>query len=195
LHEHCEALIAVFDDPWLSAFVPDDPEAELPPDAPAVIAPDPAKAIDAGYTELVARQAAMALELAPGGGEDDVEEGIDLATVGAVNDAAYGGADRHLERVLGCLPPGSVRAYGRGGHSVALVLDRDDDANVQYVATLPEAQRAGHAEAVLRHALAAAARRGQRTSTLTASDEGRRLYEKLGYQVVGWVELRRRRTN
>ena len=44
----------------------------------------------------------------------------------------------------------------------------------------------------MRRALADAAARGMRTTTLTASEDGRPLYRRLGYREVGEVELRRR---
>ena len=202
------SIVETASDPWLSALVPEGPEVELGPtlnalaDAPVCVFTCDARqaeaAMAAGFTELVARQAAMGLELPiEGAAPAQVEEGVDLAAVGAVNDVAYGNARHELERTLAQLPAEAVHAYGRRADdgtlpSVALVLDHDGDSTVQYVATLPEARRAGHAEAVLRRALADAAARGIRTSTLTASEEGRRLYERLGYRVVGELELRRR---
>jgi ribosomal protein S18 acetylase RimI-like enzyme len=60
------------------------------------------------------------------------------------------------------------------------------------VATLPEAQRLGHATALLGDALAQARREGCGTTSLQSSEEGARLYRRLGYRTVGQLELRHR---
>jgi ribosomal protein S18 acetylase RimI-like enzyme len=202
------SLVEAASDPWLNALVPAGPEVDVAPALTALANTGVAvftcserqaqTAVAAGFTELVARQAAMGLEF-PVEAEPpaDVDEGVDLATLGAVNDRAYDNARHELERTLRKLPAADVHAYGRRLHggtlvSVALVFDAGDDSTVQYVATLPTARRAGHAEAVMRRALADAAARGMRTTTLTASEDGRPLYRRLGYREVGEVELRRR---
>jgi GNAT superfamily N-acetyltransferase len=188
------------DDPWLRAVVPEDPDAPLP-DAPfSVYACSDAQVAEAeaeGLTEVVARQSAMAATVVPGAAPDDVDAGVPMGEVGALNDRAYGYAEPLLEQALARLPADRVRAYGRrapGGAlvSCALAFDVGGDTSVQYVATDPAARHAGHATVVMRALLAGAAARGQRTSTLVASSEGRPLYERLGYAVVGTVELRRR---
>jgi ribosomal protein S18 acetylase RimI-like enzyme len=185
--------------------VPEDPDAPLPAVGPhlhAVFACSQRQVRDAmaqGFTERVARAPAMAIELvAPPDAPPDVERGVDLQEVGAINDLAYGNADHGVERTFARLPASAVHAYGRRDRdgrlvSVGLAFDRGDDATIQYVATKPAARRAGHATAIMRAALADAAARGLTTTTLTASDEGRPIYERLGYRVVGTVELWRRR--
>jgi GNAT superfamily N-acetyltransferase len=195
-------------DPWLNVLVPEGPGVDLGA-ALATVGDSPvavfacgrrqsAAAQAAGFGELVARQASMGVELplvgAPPAG---IEQGVDLAAVGAINDRAYGNAEPDIEHALARLPASVVHAYGRRDEhgalvSVALAHDHEDDTGVQYVATDPAARRAGHAGAVLRRALGDAAGRGARTSTLTASEQGRPLYERLGYRVIGTVELRRR---
>jgi len=185
--------------------VPEDPEAPLPAvgrHLHAVFACSERQVGDAtaqGFTERVARAPAMAIELpSPPDAPPDVERGVRLEEVGALNDLAYGNADHGVERAFARLPASAVHAYGRRDRdgrlvSVGLAFDCGDDATIQYVATTPAAQRAGHATAIMRAALADAAARGLATTTLTASDEGRPVYERLGYRVVGTVELWRRR--
>lgn len=56
---------------------------------------------------------------------------------------------------------------------------------VALVATLPDQQRRGFAEAAMRHALdVAAARHGEKPSTLHATDAGRPIYARMGYEPI-----------
>ena len=56
---------------------------------------------------------------------------------------------------------------------------------VAMVATLPAQQRRGYAETVMRHALAvAAATHGEAPSTLHATDAGRPIYARMGYEPI-----------
>jgi GNAT superfamily N-acetyltransferase len=117
----------------------------------------------------------------------------DLATVGRVNDLAYGNRDDRLERTLKPLPNGILRAYradldGRAA-AVALALHHNDDCGVSFVATIPKARRKGLASAVMRQALAAARRQGCTTTTLQATDAGERLYVNLGYRHLTVMQL------
>jgi GNAT superfamily N-acetyltransferase len=194
--------VATLDDPWLSAFVPTEPDAPLPEvGLRAVFVCSERQVRDAnaqGFTERVARAPAMAIDLdAPPEEPPDVQRGVDLVEVGAINDLAYGNADHGVQRTFARLPGDALHSYGRRDRdgrliSVGLAFDRDDDATIQYVATTPGAQRGGHATAIMRAALADAAARRLATTTLTASDQGRPVYERLGYRVVGTVELWRR---
>ena len=185
--------------------MPEDADAPLPAideELRAVFACSRRQARDAaaqGFNERVARAPAMAIELAaPPDAPPDVERGVDLEELCAINDVAYGNADHGVQRTFARLPAGAVHSYGRRDRagrliSVGLAFDHGDDATIQYVATMPGAERAGHATAIMRAALAHAAARGLATTTLTASDEGRPVYERLGYRVVGTVELWRRK--
>jgi ribosomal protein S18 acetylase RimI-like enzyme len=117
----------------------------------------------------------------------------DLATIGRVNDMAYGNFDGRLERTLTPLPNGVLKGYrvdldGRPA-SVALALHHDDDCGVSFVATVPKARRQGLATQVMRHALADAAKNGCTTSTLQATEVGERLYENLGYRRLCVMQL------
>ena len=121
----------------------------------------------------------------------------DLATVGRVNDLAYGNFDGRLERTLAPLPNGVLTGYradfdGRPA-AVALALHHDGDCGVSFVATIPEARRRGLASAVMRHALAAARADGCTSTTLQATDVGELLYENLGYHRLCLMQLWERR--
>ena len=112
--------MVTLDDPWLSAFVPEDPDAPLPAvgrHLHAVFACSQRQVRDAvaqGVTERVARAPAMAIELvAPPDAPPDVERDVDLQQVGAINDLAYGNADHGVERAFARLPASAVHAYGR----------------------------------------------------------------------------------
>jgi len=122
----------------------------------------------------------------------------DLATVGRVNDLAYGNFDGRLERTLTPLPNGVLKGYrvdlnGRPA-SVALALHHDDDCGVSFVATVPKARRQGLATQVMRQALEDARDNGCTTTTLQATDVGERLYLYLGYRRLCVMQLWERRS-
>ena len=81
-----------------------------------------------------------------------------------------------------------VLSMGRvGGSFVAstAVLMVDGYRYVAMVATLPDHQRRGYAEAVMRHALdTASAKFGDRSTTLHATEAGRPIYERMGYETI-----------
>jgi GNAT superfamily N-acetyltransferase len=153
----------------------------------------------AGFSELLARLDAMAMELGdpnagPGAGAG---EPISLAEAGAVNDAAYDNRAHELERTLARIGAEHAHAFGRrddDGRLIAalVLLEVDGDCSVQYVATRQHAQRKGHGRALLCDALAWAHRRGCGTSTLQASEAGAQLYRSLGYRTLAPLQLRRR---
>ena len=129
--------------------------------------------------------------------DDDRPQPTDLATVGRVNDLAYGNFDGRLERTLTPLPNGVLKGYradlnGRPA-SVALALHHDDDCGVSFVATIPKARRQGLASAVMRQTLTDARRNGCTTTTLQATDLGERLYLNLGYRRLCVMQLWERR--
>ncbi len=198
------------DYPWLNALV-----CELGADARQVLerlaemdvpdrlafwacgAEQSAAAIEAGFTDLVARVPAMSLELDHIEASAGASEPIEPAEAGALSDAAYGNRGREVERTLATIPADCVRARGRRDDdgrivAAAVLLDVDGDCSVQYVATRPDAQRRGHARALLSDALTEARVRGARTSSLQSSVAGLPLYRRLGYRTVGALELRRR---
>lgn len=121
---------------------------------------------------------------------------VDLRTLAAVNDRAYGTTGDFLA-MLGDGRPPSGHVYGAQlGDEVAAVLwalDHEDDCHVSLVATVPEARGRGLALGLMRHALADAAERGAATSTLQATAMGRPLYERLGYRDLGPLQMWERR--
>jgi len=128
----------------------------------------------------------LALDRLPGGPRADVAT-PPLDVVGALNDRAYGQADR-LAPLIAALDDPRLTAYGvRAGDGwacVALTLRVGDDVSIQYVATEAAHRRQGLASALLRTALADAQAAGATTATLQASPDGRPVYERLGFATV-----------
>jgi ribosomal protein S18 acetylase RimI-like enzyme len=123
----------------------------------------------------------------------DRPQPTDLATVGRVNDLAYGNFDGRLERTLTPLPNGVLKGYrvdlnGRPA-SVALALHHESDCGVSFVATIPKARRQGLATQVMRQALQDAAKNGCTTTTLQATEVGEHLYANLGYRRLCVMQL------
>jgi ribosomal protein S18 acetylase RimI-like enzyme len=117
----------------------------------------------------------------------------DLATVGRINDLAYGNSDGRLERTLTPLPEGVLTGYrvdldGRPA-AAALAMYHEDDCGVSFVATIPEARRRGLGSLVMHGALRAARARGCTSTTLQATEAGRRLYDSLGYRWLCDMQL------
>ena len=117
----------------------------------------------------------------------------DLATVGQVNDLAYGNPDGRLQRTLSPMPDGVLRAYvvhfDGAPASVAMALERDGDCGVSFVATAPHARRRGLATQVMHRMLLDARERGCTTTSLQATESGQRLYDALGYRRLGDMQL------
>ena len=153
---------------------------------------------DAGHV-LDASPEAIAMELR---GAERPQAGLDwtrpadLGVVGPLNDRAYG-YDGSFERALEGTPADVFTVYvaslDRRPASCCLMLDCESDCHVTLVATVPEARGRGLAGALLGHALADARERGLETTTLVATRAGRPLYERLGYRLVGAVEMWERR--
>jgi GNAT superfamily N-acetyltransferase len=112
------------------------------------------------------------------------------AAVFDVNAAAYGVSLDACKATYGkpAFWTGHVPALGRvDGRPVAsaAVFMVDGYRYVALVATMPEQQRRGYAEAVMRHALdVAAATCGDKPTFLHATDAGRPIYARMGYQPV-----------
>ncbi len=122
----------------------------------------------------------------------------DLATVGHVNDLAYGNPDGRLERTLAPLPPGLLRAYraDHGGRpaSVALALHHAQDCGISFVATAPHARRQGLASEVMQRVALDARESGCTSTSLQATNLGEKLYTALGYRKMSDMQLWERRT-
>ena len=121
----------------------------------------------------------------------------DLATVGHVNDLAYGNPDGRLERTLAPLPPGILRAY-RADHdgrpaSVAIALHHGEDCGISFVATAPHARRRGLASDVMQRVALDARDAGLTSTSLQATNLGEKLYRALGYRTVSDMQLWERR--
>jgi len=121
----------------------------------------------------------------------------DLATVGHINDLAYGNPDARLERTLSPLPPGLLHAYvaelqGRPA-SVALALHHEQDCGISFVATAPHARRHGLASDVMQRVAVDAREAGMTSTTLQATNLGEKLYLALGYRKVSDMQLWERR--
>jgi GNAT superfamily N-acetyltransferase len=70
-----------------------------------------------------------------------------------------------------------------------MVVDVGRNADVEWVAVLPEARGHGLSRKLLANALADAAERGCETTTLVATAMGRPTYERLGYRPLGALQL------
>ena len=112
------------------------------------------------------------------------------AAVFDVNAAAYGVSLDACKPTHGkaAFWKSHVPALGRmNGAPVAsaAVFMVDGCRYVALVATMPEQQRRGYAEAVMRHALdVAAATHGEKPTFLHATDAGRPVYTRMGYEPV-----------
>jgi N-acetylglutamate synthase-like GNAT family acetyltransferase len=121
----------------------------------------------------------------------------DLGDVGAINDVAYGYGGDWFSRALTDLPAGEVQIYvaRQDGEAVgcSAIVDNGTNCEVQMVAVLPEARGSGISGKLIAHGLADAMERGARTSTLVATQLGRPVYERLGFQPLGALEMWERR--
>lgn len=117
----------------------------------------------------------------------------DVAVVGPLNDRAYGFGTDSFTRALRNLPSEGIRVYvaSDDGEPVGCLLmtDHDDNSDLECVAVAPEARGRGISGHLLGHALADAAERGIRTSTLVSTRLGYPVYERAGYRPFGSFEM------
>jgi GNAT superfamily N-acetyltransferase len=117
----------------------------------------------------------------------------DIAAVGPLNDRAYPFGTDSFTRALRNLPGDGVHVYvaSDGGQPIGCLLmtDHDDNSDVECVAVVPEARGRGISGHLLGHALADAAERGIRTSTLVSTALGYPVYERAGYRSFGQLQM------
>jgi ribosomal protein S18 acetylase RimI-like enzyme len=111
------------------------------------------------------------------------------AELGAINDAAYGLPPEHFAPVMRCLSADGYHlvAARRDDRAIACsgVLVDGTNAEVVFVATLPDERRQGLAAECMRAALRAAAADGCTTTTLEATASGEPVYAAMGYRSIG----------
>ena len=120
-----------------------------------------------------------------------------LAEVGAINDRAYPWGGDTFSRAFNRVEDGKVHIYvaHENGEPVACSAATDCGTNteVQMVAVVPEARGRGLAGKLIAHSLADAVERGAQTGTLVASKLGYPVYEKVGFERLGVLEMWERR--
>jgi ribosomal protein S18 acetylase RimI-like enzyme len=109
--------------------------------------------------------------------------------MGVINDAAYGLPPDHFAPVLRRLSQDGYRLAlaRRDGTALACAaaLVHEGNAEVVFVATLPDARRQGLAAECMRSALRAAVSDGCTTTTLEATAAGEPVYAAMGYRALG----------
>jgi GNAT superfamily N-acetyltransferase len=149
---------------------------------------------------LDAEPRAMGRELddipAPGIDQIDWTAEGDIATMGLINDRAYGYEDGTFEAGMSD-PERALHIYiaRLDGElaSTVVTFDVDDDTSVWCVATMPEARGKGLSTALMCQALHDARDRGRKTTTLQATKAGAPIYERLGYRDFGALQMWERR--
>ena len=152
---------------------------------------------------LDAEPAVMAVDLRggferpPDGALEDWTADGDVREVGPLNDRAYNFDTNSFARAFAGLPADAIATYvarldGRPAGCL-MIVDHERNADVEWVAVLPEARGRGIAGKLLSHALADAAERGLETSTLVATKVGRPVYERLGFRAFGVLQMWERR--
>jgi GNAT superfamily N-acetyltransferase len=161
----------------------------------------------AGFLEsrghvLDAEPAAMGRELdhvtrPPEGALPDWTAAGSVADVGPINDRAYSFSTDSFTRGLAAFPADAAQVYtaAENGRPVAclMIVDHERNADVEWVAVVPEARGKGLSGKLLAHALADAVERGAETSTLVATRLGRPVYERLGFRPLGTLQMWERR--
>jgi GNAT superfamily N-acetyltransferase len=181
-------LVAAFDRAGIRAWTVWVPEDER----------EAAGLLEAAGNKLDATPAAMVLELA--GLPDPDDDGLDWdghasrADVARINDNAYGFDSPTFGAALAD-PPADVplRLYQArvDGEPVSALgtIDEGEDCGIYLVGTLKGHRGKGLARRLLHRALAEARDRGLRTSSLQATKLGYPVYERLGYEAKGTLEM------
>jgi GNAT superfamily N-acetyltransferase len=116
-----------------------------------------------------------------------------MSDIGPLNDRSYNHPTDSFARALAHYPEDGVTAYtaSEDGRPVAclMMVDHERNADVEWVAVVPESRGKGLSGSLLAHALADAAERGIETSTLVATRLGRPVYERLGFRPVETLQM------
>jgi len=126
----------------------------------------------------------------------ELRDELDMAEVGRLNEIAYGWAPGTFDAFAEARVPNTYGHLARlDGETVGCVVawDDRDDAQILWVATLPEARGRGIATALMARAVEAAAQRGRLTTTLVATALGAPVYTKVGYRDFGALQMWERR--
>lgn len=156
-------------------------------------------ALEAAGHVLDATPRAMGFELSelnlPGPDPElEIRGEMDMEAVRAINETAYGFPPGDFPPMRP-LPDTENYLAALDGETVGttLVWDRGEDAEVTFVAVLPEARGRGISGRLLGHALERQREGGKLASTLIATKLGYPVYEKLGYRFVGGLQMWERR--
>jgi GNAT superfamily N-acetyltransferase len=155
---------------------------------------------DAGHL-LDAEPRAMAMEIsalkAPRPDEEiKLREERDMAEVARLNEIAYGWARGEFDAVGRSEGPDTFAYFASiEGETVGTTVawDHEDDTQIAWVATVPEARGRGVASQLMARVVAEAGGRGRRTTTLVATKLGFPVYDKLGYRDFGALQMWERR--
>lgn len=147
---------------------------------------------------LDAEPAAMGRTLADPPERPELEDWTDqgsMSDVGRLNDLSYAYGTDTFARLFSSITEGHAYVARLDGKPVGCVLmvDHEGNSDVEWVAVVPEARGRGLSGKLMAHALADAAERGCATSTLVATELGRPVYERLGFETLGKLQMWERR--
>jgi GNAT superfamily N-acetyltransferase len=120
-----------------------------------------------------------------------------MKDVATLNDLAYGYGDGSFAKALTgtSLDHGAIYVARAGGEPVGCLVMNDDGPNsdVEWVAVAPEARGRGLSGRLLALGLRDAFERGCETSTLVSTKLGRPVYDRLGFEALGTIQMWERR--
>ena len=122
--------------------------------------------------------------------ELEIHEETDMELLRQINETAYGYPPGDFPPIAP-MPGTEVYLASLDGETVCstLVWAPGEDAEITFVATLPEARGRGISGRLLGYALERQLERGKSASTLIATKLGFPVYETLGYRDVGGLEM------
>lgn len=127
----------------------------------------------------------------------EVVRSDDWSALARLNAAAYGTPEEDWISALGGQTDALGALYVVGDPAdpdcCAFISTHEGNAEVCFVATRAQARGRGLASELLRHALRAAMAEGSETTTLEATKLGRPVYERLGFRVLGELQMWERR--